>query len=74
MIKVVHICESDIVGGAARAAFRLHKSYKALHSVESSMLVRHRASDDENVKAYIPNLLSLRYVFNSSVRRRFQDI
>ena len=73
-MKVVHICASDIIGGAARASFRLHRSFRELNTVESSMLVRGRASDDENVRVYTPHPLSLRHVFNSEIRRRVQDI
>lgn len=74
MIKVVHVCASDIIGGAARAAFRLHQSFRDSEAVDSNMLVRGRASDDEKVKVYIPKLFSWHYHFNMSIRRRVQDI
>jgi len=74
MMKVVHVCASDIIGGAARATFRLHQSFRGLEDVDSSMLVRGRASDDEKVKIYIPQLFSWRHHFNISILRRAQDV
>ena len=74
MIRVVHVCASDIIGGAARASFRLHRSLVANGVVESSMLVRGKASDDERVHRYIPGRWSLGYHYHFSVKRRLMDI
>lgn len=46
---VMHLSTSDIDGGAARAAFRLHRGLRE-HGVNSQMLVRAKASDDRSVK------------------------
>lgn len=48
-LRVVHVNTSEGDGGAARAANRLHRGLTAL-DVDSRMLVRDRASDDERVQ------------------------
>lgn len=45
---VLHICYSDLEGGAAKAAFRLHKAQRSL-GIDSKMLVADKKSDDPNV-------------------------
>jgi len=47
-MRVVILNTSDISGGAARAAYRLHKGLR-LDEHESFMLVKNKQSDDENV-------------------------
>lgn len=47
-MKVLHISTYDISGGAARAAYRLHKGLQAI-GVTSQMLVASKASDDPSV-------------------------
>ena len=47
-MKIVHIATSDMQGGAARAAFRLHRGLAALGE-SSSMVVKHKLSQDEQV-------------------------
>ncbi len=52
MKRVLHVSASDGNGGAARAAFRIHRSLvsvEALTGIESSMLVRNRVSDNQRV-------------------------
>lgn len=49
-MKVLHLSTSDIDGGAARAAYRLHKGLQAL-DVTSQMLVRAKSSIDKSVIA-----------------------
>lgn len=73
-MRVVHVCASDIIGGAARAAFRIHSSLQDIAAVDSMMLVRGRASDDINVKVYAPKRLSLVNFFNSALKRRVSDL
>lgn len=73
-MKVLHVCASDVIGGAARAAFRLHRSFRHLNTIDSTMLVRGRASDDSNVIVYTPKPLSWKYHYNFSIKRRFLDI
>ena len=47
-MKVLHISTSDVTGGAARAAYRLHAGLLGAN-VESQMLVQRRAGHDESV-------------------------
>lgn len=49
MIKVLHLSGSDINGGAARAAYRIHRSLLLLDDVDSRMLVMGKASGDWRV-------------------------
>lgn len=54
-MNIVHVCNSDTNGGAARAAYRLHRSLiKA--SVDSSMLVCEKSSDDQSVQVSRQNI------------------
>lgn len=47
-MKILHLCTSDTSGGAARAAYRLHKALnKAGH--ESYMLVRDKLSNEKEI-------------------------
>ena len=49
-MKILILSESDISGGAARAAYRLHQSL-LLQGVNSQMLVQRKSSDDFTVLA-----------------------
>lgn len=49
-LKVLSVCTSDTAGGAARAAFRIHKGVREL-GVESQMFVKDKRSGDDSVKA-----------------------
>ena len=49
MIKVLHLSGSDINGGAARAAYRIHRSFLQLDEVDSRMLVMGKSSGDWRV-------------------------
>ena len=55
-MKVLIVNRSDLQGGAARAAYRLHKSLLALH-IESQMLLQSKSSDDFTVLAETSKLL-----------------
>ncbi|MGY0156508.1 glycosyltransferase family 4 protein [Edwardsiella tarda] len=48
-MKIIHISSFDICGGAARAAYRLHRSLLNI-GLSSQMLVRHKQSDDWTVQ------------------------
>lgn len=47
-MKVLHISHSDISGGAARAAYRLHRAQRSA-GIDSKMLVLSKKSDDWSV-------------------------
>jgi len=60
-MKVVHISKNDLAGGAARAAYRLHKGLQRIGH-DSAMFVESRASDDPCVAEFqkpmdIPSLV-----------------
>jgi glycosyltransferase involved in cell wall biosynthesis len=44
-MRILHICYSDLDGGAARAAFRLHQAQRS-QGLDSQMLVINKCSDD----------------------------
>lgn len=47
-MKVIHLCASDLEGGAARASYRLHNGLRTM-GVESFMLVGKKLSNDHTV-------------------------
>jgi glycosyltransferase involved in cell wall biosynthesis len=49
-MKIVHLAKSDLQGGAARAAYRLHKGLQSVGQ-ESLMLVESKTGDDPSVIA-----------------------
>lgn len=73
-MKILHLNTSDISGGAARAAYRIHKGLQKI-SIESRMLVQTKAGDDKTVTG--PNskikkgLAKLRPILDSAVKMIF---
>lgn len=56
-IRVLSVCTSDVSGGAARAAYRIHQGVRSL-GVDSRMFVKNKGSQDPNVHAlseFVPN-------------------
>ena len=56
-IRVFSVCTSDILGGAARAAYRIHEGVSTL-GVDSRMFVKNKGSQDPNVHTlseFVPN-------------------
>lgn len=56
-MKVLSVSTSDVAGGAARAAYRIHEGVRAL-GVDCSMFVKHKGSKDDTVHAlseFVPN-------------------
>ncbi|MGN4932968.1 hypothetical protein ACTFBW_02995 [Aeromonas rivipollensis] len=47
-MKILHLCYSDLEGGAARAAYRLHQALRS-QGLDSHMLVINKSSDDPHV-------------------------
>ncbi|WP_257291867.1 glycosyltransferase, partial [Endozoicomonas sp. ONNA1] len=47
-MKILHLCYSDLEGGAARAAYRLHQAQRSV-GLNSHMLVINKCSDDPYV-------------------------
>lgn len=68
-LKVVHLSTYDVMGGAARAAYRLHSGLRAV-GVESSMLVREARNNDQSIVRYQPTATFLGRV-ERRVRREY---
>ena len=51
-MKILHLATHDNFGGAARAAYRQHVALRQ-YGVDSRMLVRHKHSNDADVKVYL---------------------
>lgn len=49
-VKVLSICTSDSSGGAARAAYRIHRAVKTL-GIDSQMFVKNKETKDDDVIA-----------------------
>ena len=54
-MKILQISTYDIRGGAARAAYRLHRGLREMGH-DCRMAVRHKDTTDDSVKRIIPNL------------------
>ncbi|WP_429051450.1 glycosyltransferase [Aeromonas veronii] len=66
-MRVLHICYSDLDGGAARAAFRLHQAQRS-QGLDSHMLVINKCSDDPFVHT-ISGMRQLRIKLASALSR-----
>lgn len=66
-MRVLHICYSDLDGGAARAAFRLHQAQRS-QGLDSQMLVINKCSDDPFVHT-VSGLKQLRIKLVSALSR-----
>ncbi|MEO0769603.1 MAG: glycosyltransferase family 4 protein [Cyanobacteria bacterium J06649_4] len=71
-MNVLHLSTSDIEGGAARAAYRLHQGLTEA-GVSSNMLVRAKQSSDEKVLAERSLLTKLGPPLNTRPLRRYRD-
>jgi glycosyltransferase involved in cell wall biosynthesis len=67
-MKILHVCYSDIEGGAARAAFRLH-SAQIKDGIDSHMLVVDKFSDDIKVHS-VPKLKQKLIKLSSGLSQR----
>ena len=52
-MKILHLGANDIIGGAARASFRVHWALRK-QGYDSTVLVAHRHSNDPTVTALVP--------------------
>lgn len=67
-MKILHVCTSDLAGGAARAAFRLHRAQRKA-GMESFILVVNKASDDP----FVLSVSKARYIF-ITIANAFQRV
>ncbi len=65
-MKITHINTNDIEGGAARAAYALHKGLRRL-GYDSSMFAKKQSSIDDSVQKFRPPM-----VFSARLRRSFR--
>jgi len=71
-LKVCHISSSDTGGGAARAAYRVHKSLvknSEKINIHSFMRVINKISDDPDVISGPPNNNNLNYLFHKILNK-----
>lgn len=61
-IRVLHLSTSDLEGGAARAAYRLHKGLRET-GIDSRMLVKNKKSSDENVYTLRSNKIKNFFIY-----------
>ena len=63
--KIIHISETDIVGGSAFYAYRIHKYLNKIQTVKSKMYVLKKNTRDENIKTfkYKINSKFLKYLY-----------
>ena len=54
-MKILHLGTNDIIGGAARASFRVHWALRK-QGYDSTVLVVHRHSHDPTVTALVPSM------------------
>ncbi|MNG91022.1 D-inositol 3-phosphate glycosyltransferase [compost metagenome] len=66
-MRILHICYSDLDGGAARAAFRLHQAQRS-QGLDSQMLVINKCSDDPFVHS-VSGLRQLRIKLAAALSR-----
>ena len=71
-MKVLHLSTSDMEGGAARAAYRLHQGLRHI-DVNSYMLVRAKDSLDKNVIAKKDLLTKLAPMANALPLKLYQE-
>ncbi len=66
-MKVLHVNATDTIGGAAIAAYRLHKSLSGVTSIKSKMLVGRKVGNDKDTIALFRNHGS--YIINRLFHR-----
>ena len=71
MIKVTHLSNSDIGGGAGRAAYRIHECLSC-DTVRSRMLVNYKLTSDRAVITTLPPQFSLYHATRRKVANLFR--
>jgi glycosyltransferase involved in cell wall biosynthesis len=66
-VRILIVNDSDSLGGAARAAYRLYQSLSQEESVECYMFVRQKIKNDEKI-------YSMRNVFFNKIRSKINNI
>lgn len=69
-MNVLYFCFSDINGGAAKGAYRLHKGLQEA-SINSTMLVKKKSSQDNSVIEYNTSLSTAKKKFNKFITKHY---
>ncbi|MCT7528310.1 glycosyltransferase [Aliarcobacter cryaerophilus] len=64
--NILYLCYSDIKGGAALGAYRLHNGF-INNKIKSEMIVRRKSSQNESVSEYATQLSNKRIRFNEYI-------
>ncbi|MCS6206982.1 glycosyltransferase family 4 protein [Shewanella baltica] len=72
-MKVLHVSHSDISGGAARAAYRLHRAQLAA-DIDSRMLVRSKKSDDWTVQGPVSPIEKLVNIVRGAIGQQLMRL
>lgn len=72
-MKVIHINHSDLNGGAARAAYRIHKAL-LIQNVKSRMWVNCSSSGDKTVEMPFNKIQKLISIINSHISHQFTKL
>lgn len=72
-MNIIYLSYSDINGGAAKGAYRLHKGFSDTN-INSKMLVRRKSSDDSSVEQYNIPLSKRKEKFNDCVAQKLYPI
>ena len=73
MLKVVHVCETDLSGGAALAGFRIHTALRS-EGIDSRFVALRKLSADPTVDAPLGPLGMLRNLVNRTVSKAIRSL
>jgi glycosyltransferase involved in cell wall biosynthesis len=68
MMRIIKLNANDIKGGAARAAYRIHKGL-LFQNIDSKMWVQQKESDDFTVKKINSNFLNIPTLLNGRINK-----
>jgi glycosyltransferase involved in cell wall biosynthesis len=72
-MKVLHLSHSDIIGGAARASYRLHKALLK-SDIDSKIMVRIKKSDDWTIQGPKSHISKLTNTFRATLGRALTNL
>ena len=72
-MKIIHINHSDLNGGAARAAYRIHKALLT-QDVKSKMWVNFSSSGDKTIEMPLNKIQKLISIINSHISHQFTKL
>lgn len=72
-MKVLHLSHSDIIGGAARASYRLHRALLK-SDIDSKIMVRIKKSDDWTIQGPTSHISKLTNTFRATLGRALTNL